>query len=184
MLDVEDRELVEKVGLGDPRAIATLVDRFYPSLFRFLWHASGSREDAEDLASQTLLRARADIRKFRAEGPLSAWMYSVARREYLQFRRRQVLASVFASRRRSLFADPTSDDVVVIQQALAQLHPNHRTAFLLTEVEGLSTEEVSTALGIPIGTVKSRCHHAKKRLRELLGPTYPEVSNYVQPIPD
>ncbi len=97
---------------------------------------------------------------------------------------RDLLGSLFEAKHRSE-PDPTcNDDVIVIQQALARLSPNLRTAFLLTEVEGLTTEEASAAIGIPAGTVKSRCHHAKKRLREILGPTYPEVSNYVQPIPD
>jgi len=181
---VEDRELAEKVALGDAEAIAKFVDRFYTPVFRFLWHACGSREDAEDLASQALLRARTDIGRFRSDGTLAAWMFSVARREFLRFRRRQVLTSLFAASRPPETVSPHNEDVVVIQQALALLPPNNRTAFLLTEVEGLSTAEASTALGIPAGTVKSRCHHAKKRLREILGPAYPEISNYVQPIAD
>jgi RNA polymerase sigma-70 factor, ECF subfamily len=184
MLGVEDRELAEKVALGDGEAIGTFVDRFYGPVFRFLWHASGSREDAEDLTSQALLRARMDIRNFRGDGPLAAWIYRVARREFLRFRRRQVLTFGFAGHRAPQAADEPSEDVVVIQQALALLPSNHRTAFLLTEVEGLSTEEASLALGVPPGTVKSRCYHARKRLREILGPAYPEVSNYAQPIPD
>ncbi len=184
MLSVDDRIWIEKVAAGDPEAIAQFVDRFYPTVFRFLWHSCGSKEDAEDLASQALLKARFDIKRFRADGPLAAWMFSIARREYLQFRRRKALGSLFEAKHRSE-PDPTcNDDVIVIQQALARLSPNLRTAFLLTEVEGLTTEEASAAIGIPAGTVKSRCHHAKKRLREILGPTYPEVSNYVQPIPD
>jgi len=92
---VEDRELAEKVASGDPAAIAKFVDRFYPPIYRFLWHATGSREDAEDLASQALLRARADVRKFRSDGPLAAWIYRVARREFLRFRRRQALTALF-----------------------------------------------------------------------------------------
>jgi len=184
MSSVEDRELAEKVASGNPEAIATLVDRFYAPMFRFLWHASGSREDAEDLASQALLRARMDIRRFKSDGPLAAWMYSVARREFLRFRRRQILASLFVANRSPEAVSPHNEDVVVIQQALALIPPNHRTAFLLTEVEGLSTEEAAQALGVPAGTVKSRCFYAKKRLREILGPTYPEVSNHAQPIPD
>jgi len=99
MVCVEDLELAKGVASGDADAIARFVDRFYPSVFRFLWQASGSREDAEDLASEAMLRARVDIRGYRSDGSLAAWVYSLARREFLQYRRRKALASVFAGRK-------------------------------------------------------------------------------------
>ena len=85
---------------------------------------------------------------------------------------------------KTLGPSPHNEDFVIVQQALASLPVHQRTAFLLVEVEGLSTDEASSALAVPVGTVKSRCFHARKRLREILGPSYPEVSNYAQPIPD
>lgn len=184
MLGVEDLELAKGVASGDAQAIAKFVDRFYPSVFRFLWHACGSREDAEDLASQAFLRARNDIRAFRSDGTLAAWTYSLARREFLRFRRRHALASMFASQRVAAAIPAPNEDFVVVQEALARLPESQRTAFLLVEVEGLSTEETAKVVGVPVGTIKSRCFHAKKRLREILGPAYPEISNYAQPVPD
>lgn len=184
MLGVEDSELATAVASGDPQALAQFVERFYAPIFRFLWHACGSREDAEDLASQAFLRARSDIRGYRSEGPLAAWMYGVARREWLRHRRRQTLASLFASTHRFEPTGPPAEGLVVVQAALAKLSLGQREAFLLTEVEGLTIDEAARSLDVPAGTVKSRCHHAKRRLRELLEVAYPEVSNYAAPIPD
>ncbi len=181
---MEDLELAKAVALGDPQAIASFVDRFYSPVFRFLWHACGSKEEAEDLASEAMLRARSDIHSFRSDGPLAAWIYSVARRELLRHRRRQLLASLFIANQPPEAVAPHNEDYVVVQAALARLPVHQRTAFLLVEVEGLTTEEAAISLGVPSGTVKSRCFHAKRRLREILGPAYPEVSNYAQPIPD
>jgi RNA polymerase sigma-70 factor (ECF subfamily) len=184
MFNVEDIELARRVASGDAEAIARFVDRLYPSVFRFLWHASGSKEEAEDLASQAFLRARGDIHRFRGDGSLSAWMYSLARREYLRYRRRQALANLFRARTVKEVVPPHNEDFILVQDALARLPENQRAVFLLVEVEGLTTEEAARAIGAPVGTVKSRCFHAKKRLREILGPAYPEISNYAQPIPD
>jgi RNA polymerase sigma-70 factor (ECF subfamily) len=184
MYFVEDLELARRVAAGEPQALAQLLDRFYGPVFRFLWHCSGSKEDAEDLASQALLRARTDIRSYRGNGPLAAWMYKVARSELLRYRRRQALALVFASKSREEVVAPHNEDFVVVQSALAMVPIHQRTAFLLIEVEGLTIEEAAKSLSVPPGTVKSRCFHAKKRLRVILGPAYPEVSNHVQPVVD
>ena len=64
---------------------------------------------------------------------------------------------------------------IVLTTALSRIPRDQRAAFLLTEVEGLALEEAAVALGIPIGTVKSRRHHARLKLRKLLGPTYGET---------
>jgi len=181
---VNDIELAKKVAGGHADAMAILVDRYYAPLFRYLWHASGSREDAEDLASQTMIRARADIHGFRSSGPLRAWMYRVAHRELLRYRRRNAVARFFVQHVDVDDSAGWSEDLIVLSAALAQIPTAQRSALLLVEIEGLSVEEAAATLGVPAGTVKSRCFHAKKRLRELLATTYPEVANHAKPIPE
>jgi len=181
---VEDQELAKGVASADETALCEFMGRFYAPLYRFLWHLSGSRVDAEDLASQALVRARADIRHFRGDGALTPWMFKVARREWLRHSRRDALERRHDRLGEARMVAPPSEDFIVVQAALARLSQDHRAAFLLIEVEGLTVAEASTALGVPAGTVKSRCFFAKKRLRELLGPSYPEVSNHVQPVAD
>ena len=56
-----------------------------------------------------------------------------------------------------------------LDEALAQLSPEHRTVLVLREYEGLSYQEIADALGCRIGTVMSRLHYARRRARELLG---------------
>jgi len=170
---VTDSELVAGIAAGDLEALEALVGDYHQPVLRYLWQAGGSKEDAEDLACQTLLKVRSDIAGFRGQGTLRSWIYRVAYRELLQHRRPQALVRwiPFVGHETSTH---DSDDALVLTEALLTIPIAQRTAFLLTEVEGLSTQEASAALGIPEGTVKSRCHHARMRLRKLLAPTFGE----------
>jgi RNA polymerase sigma-70 factor (ECF subfamily) len=170
---VTDRELAAGLTKGDTEALQALIDRFHKPLFRYLWQAGGSKEDAEDLSTQALLRARLDISSYRG-GSLRAWVFKVAYRELLRYRRRQALAALLT---RAVEPEaPSADDALIISEALGKIPLDQRSAFLLTEVEGLSIEEAAVSLRIPAGTVKSRCYTARQRLRKLLGPTYGETN--------
>jgi RNA polymerase sigma-70 factor (ECF subfamily) len=180
---VEEKELAERLLAGDPAALAVLVESYHRPLFRFLWHATGSWHDAEDLTSQAIMRAIRDIRGFRGEGSLKAWIFQVAHREFLGFRRRQGIVKLLTPKPQTE-APPPSEDIVILSAALGRLSIPHRETFLLVEVEGFTTEEAATALRTSPGTIKSRNHYAKLRLRELLAPAYPEVSNHVAHAPE
>ena len=170
-----DKHLAIGVAQRDSAAIHTFLVRFRPAVFRYLWQASGSREDAEDLAGQALLIAARDIKHYRHEGPLQAWVFRVAQRELLRYRRRQHLAKLFRQRKPSPQPKSEPEDYVVVSDALAKISPCQRAAFLLTEIEGLSIEEAAAVLHVPAGTVKSRCFYARQRLRSLLATTYQEI---------
>ena len=174
-----DQELAAGIAEGKVEALEELVERYHRPILRYLWHAGGSREDAEDLATQTLLKIRADARNFKGLGSLRSWIFQIAYRELLQLRRRQALARLFSSKAEER-TETLSDDAIVIAQALARLPLAQRNAFLLTEVEGLTVEEAAAALSVPPGTIKSRCHAARKRLQSLLGSTYGE--HHAEPI--
>lgn len=175
-----DQELAAGIATGSVEALETLVSLYHGPLLRYLWQAGGSKEDAEDLATQALLRVRTDIHGYRSEGSLRAWIYRVAYRELLRHRRRQAVAMLWASKPRLEAAEGPSEDAIVIAQALAKVPADQRSAFLLTEVECLTVEEAAAVLCVPQGTVKSRCHHARLRLRKLLGSTYGET--HVEPV--
>lgn len=124
-----------------------------------------------DLTQRTFLKAREGLPAFRFESPLRAWLHRVAYREYLQWlRNRQPDATVLDEElpaHRGL-----SEDAVVLEDAIGRLPEELRTTLLLREVQQLSTREVALLLEIPEGTVKSRCHHAKERLRAMLAGTW------------
>lgn len=171
---MNDEALVEGIRAARPEAIRELVDQFHAPILRYLWQATGVKEDAEDLTSQTLLRARFEISRFRGEGSLRGWVFRIAYRELLRYRRSQAVRRFFIDKHPTPSPIGPNDDAIVLLEALRRIPPLQRDAFLLTEVEGMSTEEAAATLGVPAGTVKSRCHHARQRLRDLLSATYGE----------
>lgn len=173
-----DMDLAAKLAVADLAAIADFLQAYRPGVFRYLSQSGCSRDDAEDLASQALLNAARDIRRFRGDGPLQAWVFRVAHRVLLRHRRRERLISLFGSRPLAEHKENwATEDYVVVSQAVASLPPDQRAAFLLLEVEGLSVNEAAGVIGAPAGTVKSRAFYARQRLRAVLASAYPENSH-------
>jgi RNA polymerase sigma-70 factor (ECF subfamily) len=165
-----DHELAKRLASGDPEAVAAMVRTHHPALYRFLYQLTRSREDAEDLAIQTLQRAREAASRYDGRASMSTWLHRIAFHEFTRWRRRRRwhlgLRSV------PPVEDPRFGAVIEAEwllDALSKLPDGMRAAFLLHEVQGLSVPEVAITLGVPEGTVKSKLYHARERLRERLG---------------
>lgn len=146
------------------------------ALYRLAYHLSGNGSDAEDLVQETFARAFGAAEKLADGSNLKAWLFRILRNLHIDQHRRRRGAAVTA------FEDDVSapapellrDDhelerlrrVVAedIERALAQLSPDARTVVLL-DLEGFSEAELSTVLGCPAGTVKSRLLRARLALR-------------------
>ena len=176
---MDETRLAQKIAAGDAGAMDDLVDAHYDGVFRYLAHLTRHRQDAEDLAQQSFLRAQAKITSFRGDGSLRAWLFRLAYREYLHWRRRKTWLP-WADAEETPRPEPGFQDVeeaAWLLDALAQIHPDHKQAFLLHEVQGFSVEETAAIVGSPVGTVKSRLHHARARLRQEWAAAHPEVNN-------
>jgi len=172
-----DKELAERIAEGDRDATEALVRKHHAALYRFLYHLTRRREDAEDLAIQTLQRARQAAGRYDGSASMSTWLHRIAFHEFTRWRRRKRwhlgLSHAPAIEERAYGAVL---DGQILLEALSTLPDGMRVALLLTEVQGLSTQEAAVAMGIPVGTVKSRIHHAKERLRARLGSELMEVA--------
>jgi RNA polymerase sigma-70 factor (ECF subfamily) len=162
--------LVRRVLSGDQAAGERLVTEHYPRICRFLRHLTGQPEEAEHLTQQTFANAWGALAEFRGQSSLATWLHRIAYHAYthhLRARREHVPLEAAAS------DDPEARvlDAVLLQEALGQVSAEHREAFLLYYVQGLSVSESASVLGVPEGTVKSRLHAARLRLRELLTET-------------
>lgn len=164
-----DLDLAARLAEGDPDAAERLVREHYSTLYRFLRPLTGRREDAEDLALQALQRGRQSIRRYDGRAPLRTWLHRIAYREFLRWRRRHRWhLSLFAAPPR---AEAGYDRVLAsewLRELLNQLPDPQRVAFVLHEVQEMPLEEVAEITETPIGTVKSRLHHARRRLQALI----------------
>jgi len=138
-----------------------------PALLSFLRRGFARAGDAEDLLQETFVQAiRTPDRLNDAASP-RAWLFAVARRVAITaWRRRRPQASLPDG-----LAAPAIDagpDLQCMRECIARLPDLQRETLELRLRDGLSYEEIADVLGIPIGTVRSRLHHAVKRLREEL----------------
>lgn len=175
-----DKWLIRKILAGDRGAADRLVSRHYASVHRFLRHLTRRNEDASDLTQSTFVKLKENLPSFRENGSFRSWLFSIAYREFLHWqrdRRDRLQIEVPES-----LTAPQSlpEDSLVLMEAIEELPDELGTAFWLREVERLSVREVSVALEIPEGTVKSRCHHARIRLRQKLAGSWEASSETME----
>jgi RNA polymerase sigma-70 factor (ECF subfamily) len=168
---IPDRALAAAVIAGDEAAFRTLYRRHTPKLYRTAFRiAGGDTRDAEELTHDAWVRAVARLGTFEWRSQLSTWLVAIvvncARERWRADASLELLASETAVPDRELEATPARVDV---ERALARLPPGYREVVVLHELEGYTHEEIAELLGIEPGTSKSQLHHARRRLRALIG---------------
>jgi RNA polymerase sigma-70 factor (ECF subfamily) len=168
--------------LVEPERFAQIFDRHFATVFRFAERRVG-RDQASEVASETFARAFAKRGAFRPEAvDALPWLLGIASKLILHERRRLVryLAAVerTAAEIRSIDQDGELGSVdrrldapagwARMRTALLTLADTDRELLLLVTWDGLSYEETAAVLDLPLGTVRSKLHRAKARLRELL----------------
>jgi RNA polymerase sigma-70 factor, ECF subfamily len=184
--ELDDRELVRRCQAGDLGAFEPLVDKYRERVWRLAYQLLRDREEAWDCAQEAFVRAYQSITAFRGQSAFYTWLFRITVNIATdRLRSRAARARAFGAEAvpeeewARTAADPQAgpEDVAQqverrarIQAALDALPPKARTIIMLSDVEGLSYREIADVLNVPIGTVMSRLHNARKRLRGLLGP--------------
>ena len=143
-----------------------LILPFIPNLRRYARALVGDRHAADDLVQDTLERA---VRKFHLwkPGDLRAWLFSIMHNVFVnQLKARKIRPEVEADENLPARV-PGADgmDILDLERALRALAPEQREVVLLVGLEEMTYAEVSTALGIPVGTVMSRLSRGRERMR-------------------
>lgn len=171
-----EAELLEKLKIKDADATTNWVEQHQNDLYRLLRHLTRHNETAEDLTQQTFIRAIKAIHNFQGKCTMRTWLHRIAFREYAAWRRKhRILAPLNPEWGKPDQAISEIDTNEGIINALHRLHPAHREAFLLHEVQELTIEEIAEVTGDSIGTIKSRLHHAREKLKRELATTFPQV---------
>jgi RNA polymerase sigma-70 factor (ECF subfamily) len=172
-----DDALVAAAQRGDHAAFTGIVQRYQRAVYRIAYGLTRNASDSDDLAQETFLRAYQAIGRFRVGEPLYPWLSRIAvNLAYSLFRRRRrrpedsIEPLVEAGREWAGPDDPAReagerDAVEHMQRAFAELSDDHQAVLVLRVVEGLSYDEISQALEVPVGTVMSRLSRARAELR-------------------
>lgn len=176
---------------GDATAFTPFVESFQSKIFQYTWMMCGQREDAEEVAQDTLLKVFESFDQLREPEHVKAWVFRIAKNYCLMKRRR----SIFAPERELSLDElmPGSDSAGVaasgrvpdrrelpeqrllraelnreLETAMQELPANYRSVVLLRDVEGLSTTEVAEVLDLSADVVKQRLHRGRLALRKRL----------------
>ncbi len=146
-------------------------------LYTVGYRLTGNHEETQDLVQEVLLRVRRGLATYQP-GSMEGWLSRIATNAFLDDVRRKKRRPVEAlpeDAERVLPGALPADEVLAaanlpdhIQDAVRNLPSDYRAAVVLCDVVGLSYEEISASLGIPIGTVRSRIHRGRSQLREVL----------------
>jgi RNA polymerase sigma-70 factor (ECF subfamily) len=194
-VDVSELDLVKQCQTGNTEAFDQLVTRYRTRVFAMIYNMVHNEQDAWDLAQDSFVKAWKSIRRFRGRSSFYTWIYRIVMNVTIDWlRKKQVkgagaefndaiqLKEIEPASRTLPKADPLphermeqSEIRARIDNAIAQLSPEHRAVILMKEIEEMQYHEIAEALGCSIGTVMSRLFYARKKLQNLLKDVYENI---------
>jgi len=182
----DDQALIDRCRDGDVAAFEPLVEKYRERAWRLAFSVLRDREDAWDVAQEAFIRAWQALPSFRGQSAFYTWLFRIVMNAAAdRARQRAARGRAFGTERvpeedwERVMVDPgvapderarRAEERERLMRALGALPAPQRTIIMLSDLEGLSYREIAEVLGIPMGTVMSRLHNARKRLRRVLGP--------------
>jgi RNA polymerase sigma-70 factor, ECF subfamily len=187
--DLTDEQLFQRYQAGDEDAFQVIVERYEPSIKGFLHKRLKDEERVADLTQDTFLRVHRARERYDSSRKFSTWIYTIAsnllKNEYRNRSRRRETnfsdlrkdgTSPLAAARPIEFESDRPDPERItyqselraaIKDAIERMDEHHRVPFVMREVEDRTYEEISEAIGVPVGTVKSRLFRARNAFQQL-----------------
>ncbi|MCC7300854.1 MAG: sigma-70 family RNA polymerase sigma factor [Verrucomicrobia bacterium] len=179
----DDLHLVHRSQAGDFSAYEELVRRYHGRIYGFVYSMTNSREDAEDLAQETFVKAWKALGHFREQAGFYTWIYRIAMNRTINFRKRR-------NRRQTTSLDEFDPDIKTAETyrefsskgsvlrkmslgefqkkmnaAMLKLSEKHRAVVVMHDIQEMPHAEISSVMRCSEGTVRSRLFHAHKRLQ-------------------
>jgi RNA polymerase sigma-70 factor (ECF subfamily) len=175
---VSERELVASAQNGDRNAFSELVRAHAQGVRNVIYRMCGDTQLAEDAAQETFIRAWQNLSSYRPGAPLRNWLYRIAVNAGTDMLRKE--KRILPDNIEDLHLigkQPGLESLVLhnertrlVQKAILSLPDASRAVLVLREYEGLSYQEISSTLDIPVGTVMSRLNYARNLLKANLQP--------------
>jgi RNA polymerase sigma-70 factor (ECF subfamily) len=167
----DDISLLRAHVAGDRDAFGELVRRHRDRLWAVALRTLGDREEAADAVQDALISAYRSAGRFRGDSAVTTWLHRIVVNACLdRVRRRAARPTVPLADTDPVPAGPVDSDTALdVRAALLRLPEDQRIALILVDVQGYQVAEVAAILGVPEGTVKSRCARGRARLAALLG---------------
>lgn len=190
-IKIDDEFLVGQAQQGDSAAIAKLILRYQDRIFNVILRICGNYEDAAELTQETFVKLIEKVDTFKGQSSFYTWLFRVAVNLTLNYCKRrgkvrnisldQLVGADDQSGKKELVSflmDKNAPDPAellekkevenILLAALERLEDKYRTIIILRDIEDMSYEQISDALDIELGTVKSRLSRSRMRLRRIL----------------
>lgn len=180
----------------DPSLFKLLIRRYQNRIFNSAYRMLGSREEAEEVVQETFLKMHQNLGSFRAEASFNSWIFRICHNvcvDVLRTRQRRRGITVVSFNSRSAGDDGEGDSFVhqvaddrpepqrildmkeegaMVAECLQKLPDSQRAVLVLHDIDGFSYQEIADIVGEKIGTVRSRLHYGRLKLKELMDPYY------------
>jgi RNA polymerase sigma-70 factor (ECF subfamily) len=182
-----DDRLIDATLDGNTAAFGDLVRKYQDRLFTTMVHAIGVHAEAEDVVQEAFAQAFVKLSSFKRQSQFYTWLYRIAFNTWLSRRRRRRPTLSLERNREMLGTEPMDasdsaedqvirhEDIQILHESLLALAEDHRQILVLREIDERSYEEIAEICELPVGTVRSRLHRARKQLLESMKQRHPEM---------
>ena len=186
-----DRMLVDRFKNGDPDAFTEIVARYWDKIYSRVLHLLKNKQDAEEVTQDAFVRAHRGLENFRGDSAFSTWLYQIAtnlaRNKYWYWFRRKRSESISLDQSFTEDGDFSLIDICPVDEQtpseatltqelvdkvaenMKSLSEKHYEVMVMRTGKNMSYEDIAKALGLSIGTVKSRIARARMSLRRKMG---------------
>ena len=175
----QEGPLIARAQAGDRDAVRDLVDGHKDRLFAFIWRMTHNHHDTEEICQEAFMKAFAALDTFSIEYRFSTWLFTIAYRICLNRMRRRHVFADFSGWERMQSAEGDDSECVLESEearqlrgtvwgAVEQLTPPQRATVVLFYRHDMGCQEIARVLELPVATVKSHLHRARKSLRDIL----------------
>lgn len=207
-VEISDEALVERYRqTREVSSFTVLMRRYQLRIYNACYRMLGNKEEAEDIVQDTFMKIHQGIDGFRNEATVSAWVFRIAHNlsiDHLRTRgrKKREIAIIPLLNLRSIFdgesvisevqevADLSlepgrkldlKEESAVLEASLAEIPETQRAVLILHDIEGLNYQDIAEIVGTSIGTVRSRLHYGRIKLKELLEPYYTQRDQAITP---
>lgn len=181
MTKQQENEIIARILAGDTNAFGDIVDEHQKNVYNLALKMTGNPEDAQDMSQEAFIKAFNSLGSFRGDSKFSVWLYRIVSNVCLDFIRSRNRRPITSLNFQDLDGESAEYEIPderelpeeelmrrltreSVREGLQYLPEDQRQILLLREIQGLSYDEISEALDIESGTVKSRIFRARKKL--------------------
>ena len=179
MPDSLSLEIIQEVARGSTKAFRVVVEEYQAFAYAVAFRFVGNEDDAEDIVQETFVRLWKNLHLYKQEIKLTTWLYRIIANlclDFLKSRHGRQRKNKVDIDKVSFVHDHSTPEkefqqrelMQAIHQGAEELTPKQRAVFILRDLEGLTTEEVSEALTMSAGNVKSNLFYARQKMVEKL----------------